>query len=83
MYNSTDMMSLEAWMSSEDDTETILGASNSKCLSYHSFHVIFVLSICYIFVTYSKSGARIQYLPCSTMTESQTILSTPQWLAVV
>ena len=35
-----------------------------------------------MFVTYSKSDARIQYL-CGTMTESQTLLSTPQWLAVV
>ena len=81
-YNRVDMMSLQAWMSSKYDTEAILGAYNSKCLSYHSFHLIFVLSICYIFVTYSKSGARIQYL-CGSMTESWTIISTLQWLVVV
>ena len=37
---STGVTSLPVWMSSGDDTEAILGASNLKRLSCHSFHLI-------------------------------------------
>ena len=37
---STGVMSLPAWMSSGDDTEAILGASNLNRLSCYSFHLI-------------------------------------------
>ena len=56
LHYSTCVTSLPDWMSSGDDTEVILGASNSKRLSCRSFHLIpkitckQILVLCHYFI---------------------------------